>query len=162
MGDASGRLPADRVDELFSRQISSGVGLTVRLLGLPTGLFSCLYDGLPPLPSHLSRPESRSFDVQDVDQTPPCTGFDSVQPGRLLGPTIQSRIFATVRRNPTLCESLDAQTLPTDQWEVVFVDDGSPDDTLEMLRRVAAERPHFPVYAIEHSGWPSKPRNLGV
>ncbi|MFI8631138.1 glycosyltransferase family 2 protein [Microbacterium sp. NPDC077663] len=61
-----------------------------------------------------------------------------------------------------LIGSLDRQTLPTSEFEVIFVDDGSPDDTLERVTELAATRPHVRVEPIENSGWPSKPRNVGI
>ena len=59
-------------------------------------------------------------------------------------------------------ESLDAQTLPTAEFEVIFVDDGSGDGTADRLREYAATRPHFSVMEIENSGWGSRPRNIGI
>lgn len=59
-------------------------------------------------------------------------------------------------------ESLVAQTLPAEEFEVLFVDDGSTDDTPERLDRLAEEHPHFRVIHIPNSGWPGKPRNVGV
>ena len=59
-------------------------------------------------------------------------------------------------------DSLDAQTLPQDEFEVIFVDDGSPDDTFERLNRISATRPNMRVFQIENSGWPSRPRNVGI
>ncbi len=58
--------------------------------------------------------------------------------------------------------SLDAQTMPQSDFQVVVVDDGSPDDTFEMLRQVASSRPNWVVERIENSGWPSRPRNVGT
>ncbi|RIX26588.1 glycosyltransferase family 2 protein [Amnibacterium setariae] len=58
--------------------------------------------------------------------------------------------------------SLDAQTLPQDVFEVIVVDDGSPDDTADRLRAVAATRPNWRIERIENSGWPSRPRNVGT
>jgi hypothetical protein len=58
--------------------------------------------------------------------------------------------------------SLDAQTLPQEEFETIVVDDGSPDDTVERLRALAATRPNLRVEAIENSGWPSRPRNIGT
>ncbi|MBK8447434.1 MAG: glycosyltransferase [Micropruina sp.] len=58
--------------------------------------------------------------------------------------------------------SLDAQTLPQDAFEVVLIDDGSPDDTLSRLSRLAATRPNYRVEQIENSGWPSRPRNVAT
>ncbi|WP_425840705.1 glycosyltransferase [Microbacterium sp. PA5] len=61
-----------------------------------------------------------------------------------------------------LVASLDRQTMPAEEFEVVFVDDGSPDDTPARLREIQETRPNVRVERIENSGWPSKPRNVGV
>ncbi|MFT4234747.1 MAG: glycosyltransferase family A protein, partial [Microbacterium sp.] len=61
-----------------------------------------------------------------------------------------------------LIDSLDAQTLPRDEWEAIFVDDGSPDDTFERLQKLAETRPNMRVERIENTGWPCRPRNLGT
>ncbi|MER7797225.1 glycosyltransferase family 2 protein [Microbacterium sp. NPDC096154] len=58
--------------------------------------------------------------------------------------------------------SLDAQTLPARDFEVVFVDDGSPDATFERLQRLERERANVRAVRIENSGWPSRPRNVGI
>jgi len=61
-----------------------------------------------------------------------------------------------------LVASLDAQSLPRQEFEVVFVDDGSSDDTLARLRAFARTRPHFVVHSIPNSGWSSRPRNAAI
>ena len=76
-----------------------------------------------------------------------------------------SVVIATYRPGDAferVVRSLDAQTLPPDQFEVIAIDDGSPDDTFDRLRRVAGSRTNFRVHRIENSGWPSRPRNIGT
>ncbi|MEV7242600.1 glycosyltransferase family A protein [Streptomyces sp. NPDC093248] len=58
--------------------------------------------------------------------------------------------------------SLLRQSLPPDEFEVVFVDDGSTDATPARLDALAAEHPHFSVVHQENSGWSGKPRNVGI
>lgn len=61
-----------------------------------------------------------------------------------------------------LVESVDRLTLPADALELIFVDDGSPDDTYERLQAIAAERPNTIARQIPNSGWPGRPRNVGT
>jgi glycosyltransferase involved in cell wall biosynthesis len=58
--------------------------------------------------------------------------------------------------------SLLSQTLPREELELIFVDDGSTDDTPARLDALAAEHPHVKVEHIPNSGWPGKPRNVGM
>ncbi|SIN70541.1 glycosyltransferase family 2 protein [Agromyces cerinus] len=76
-----------------------------------------------------------------------------------------SVVVATYSSGPgldKLVASLDAQTMPAEEFEVIFVDDGSPDDTVARLQRIAATRPNVRVERIENSGWASRPRNVGT
>lgn len=61
-----------------------------------------------------------------------------------------------------LVASLRRQSLPAQEFEAVFVDDGSSDGTPDRLEQVAAEQPNFRVIRIPRSGWPGKPRNVGL
>lgn len=76
-----------------------------------------------------------------------------------------SVIIATYRSGDgldRLVDSLDTQSFPTDAWEAIFIDDGSPDDTFERLTEIASTRPNFRIGRIENSGWPCRPRNTGI
>ncbi|WP_052226311.1 glycosyltransferase family 2 protein [Microbacterium mangrovi] len=76
-----------------------------------------------------------------------------------------SVVVATYRPGKGLdrvIRSLDRQSLPHDEWEAIFVDDGSPDDTYARLQELAASRPYMRVTQIENSGWPCRPRNIGT
>jgi glycosyltransferase involved in cell wall biosynthesis len=58
--------------------------------------------------------------------------------------------------------SLLDQSLPAADYEAIFVDDGSTDGTGERLDRLAAEHDNVRVVHIENSGWPGRPRNVGL
>jgi len=58
--------------------------------------------------------------------------------------------------------SLLRQTMPADDLEVVFVDDGSTDGSPAYLDELAAEHAHVTVIHQPNSGWPGQPRNVGL
>ncbi len=74
-------------------------------------------------------------------------------------------VIPTYCSGPRLDEailSIDRQSLPQEQIEVLLLDDGSPDDTAARIEAIAASRPNYRAFALEASGWPSRPRNVGV
>jgi hypothetical protein len=70
--------------------------------------------------------------------------------------------FALGDRLNRVVRSLGAQTLREWDFEVIFVDDGSPDDTWERLQHIRDTHMNVRIERIEHSGLPSKPRNVGL
>lgn len=58
--------------------------------------------------------------------------------------------------------SLLRQTLGESAYEVIYVDDGSTDDSARRLDALAERHPQVRVIRQENSGWPGKPRNVGV
>ena len=61
-----------------------------------------------------------------------------------------------------LLDSLLGQTMPAGELELIFVDDGSTDATPARLDELAAAHRHVRVQHIPNSGWPGRPRNLGL
>jgi glycosyltransferase involved in cell wall biosynthesis len=59
-------------------------------------------------------------------------------------------------------QSLLGQTLPTHEYEVLFVDDGSTDGTSQRLDALATEHAHLRVLHLDRSGGPGRPRNVGA
>ena len=58
--------------------------------------------------------------------------------------------------------SILRQSLPSDEYEAIFVDDGSTDGTGARLDAVAEQHDHVRSLHIPNSGWPGRPRNVGI
>jgi glycosyltransferase involved in cell wall biosynthesis len=63
---------------------------------------------------------------------------------------------------PELLGSLAAQDYPADRWELLIVDDGSVDDTLEFLRSGDGLRPANMIVVSQAQGGPAAARNNGA
>lgn len=61
-----------------------------------------------------------------------------------------------------LIDSLLGQSLPSEDVELIFVDDGSTDATPQRLDALAAQHSHVRIEHIPNSGWPGRPRNVGL
>ena len=61
---------------------------------------------------------------------------------------------------PELIDSLRRQT--ADSFDVWLIDDGSTDGSQVICDRAAASDPRFHVIHQENSGWPGRPRNVGI
>ncbi|MBF2026800.1 MAG: glycosyltransferase family 2 protein [Oscillatoriales cyanobacterium C42_A2020_001] len=78
-----------------------------------------------------------------------------------------SVVIPTYNRKPILekcLKALEHQVFNQDQitgYEVVVVDDGSTDNTVEWLQSAAAQYPHVRLFQQNHMG-PAAARNLGV
>ncbi|MEJ7804206.1 MAG: glycosyltransferase, partial [Candidatus Limnocylindria bacterium] len=58
--------------------------------------------------------------------------------------------------------SILRQSLPVDEYEAIFVDDGSTDGTGARLDALAAQHANITAIHIPNSGWPGRPRNVGI
>lgn len=58
--------------------------------------------------------------------------------------------------------ALRKQSMPREDFEVLYVDDGSTDDTVAFLERELADEDNMHVVPMTNSGWPGRPRNTGV
>ncbi|MFL4472381.1 glycosyltransferase family 2 protein [Paeniglutamicibacter sp. MACA_103] len=61
-----------------------------------------------------------------------------------------------------LLDSLEAQDMDPELFEVIAVDDGSTDRGGKLLDAYAARLPNMRLIRQHNSGWPGKPRNVGI
>src|SRR4051794_5879531 len=71
-------------------------------------------------------------------------------------------VFNSGTTAEALIESLCAQTLPAGEWEAIFVDDGSSDETPDLIETRIAALPNMRLIREAPSGWPGRPRNVGL
>jgi poly(ribitol-phosphate) beta-N-acetylglucosaminyltransferase len=58
--------------------------------------------------------------------------------------------------------SLLGQSLSPTEYEVIYVNDGSTDDSEARLAEICREYPNARFLSQPNSGWPGKPRNVGI
>ncbi|MBR7677726.1 glycosyltransferase family 2 protein, partial [Streptomyces daliensis] len=58
--------------------------------------------------------------------------------------------------------SLREQSMDREDFEVIYVDDGSTDDTAALLESALADEPHMRLIRTTNSGWPGRPRPQGA
>ncbi|WP_417366175.1 glycosyltransferase family 2 protein [Glutamicibacter arilaitensis] len=71
-------------------------------------------------------------------------------------------VYNTMPYLTELLNSLESQSLSSSQFEVIAIDDGSTDFSGEILDVYAKRNPNFRIIHQENSGWPGKPRNVGI
>ncbi|WP_411732385.1 glycosyltransferase family 2 protein [Paeniglutamicibacter sp.] len=71
-------------------------------------------------------------------------------------------VFNSMPYLKELLDSLEAQDLDPKLFEVVAVDDGSTDGGGKLLDAYAARLPNMRLIRQHNSGWPGKPRNVGI
>ncbi|MEA2124266.1 MAG: hypothetical protein QOI80_1048, partial [Solirubrobacteraceae bacterium] len=71
-------------------------------------------------------------------------------------------VFNPGRYIDELIQAVLAQSLPTSEYEVIFVDDGSTDGTAERLDQLEKGHANVKVRHQPNSGRPGRPRNVGT
>jgi glycosyltransferase involved in cell wall biosynthesis len=99
-------------------------------------------------------PKTSDTKISDPKITVPEVGVPKIS---VIVPT-----FAPGELLNRVVRSIETQTMPAEDFEVIFVDDGSPDDTWQRLENIRDSHRNVRIERIEHSGWPSKPRNVGL
>jgi glycosyltransferase involved in cell wall biosynthesis len=89
----------------------------------------------------------------------------SSRPIRPGGPLKMSVVVAVYNPGPyfeACASSLLNQSMHQSEYEVVFVDDGSSDGTERRMDDLAATHANVRVIHLPNSGWPGRPRNVGL
>lgn len=76
--------------------------------------------------------------------------------------TVVVPVYNTGEHIEACIDSLLKQSMPAEDYEVIFVDDGSTDETPARLDEVAAANANVTVIHTPNSGWPGRPRNIGI
>ncbi len=71
-------------------------------------------------------------------------------------------VYNVARYLPDLLASLERQTYPLAKTQLVFVDDGSTDDSLGVLRAWAVGREDHVVVTTQENAWVAAARNTGI
>lgn len=93
------------------------------------------------------------------------TSENSAPDGKDAGDVLVSVVIPVFNSMPYLTEllnSLESQDLDKNLFEVIAVNDGSTDFGGEILDVYAKRNANFFVVHQENSGWPGKPRNVGI
>lgn len=61
-----------------------------------------------------------------------------------------------------LVDSILSQTMDQSEYEIVFIDDGSPNGLFYYLEELKSHHENICVHRITNSGWGSRPRNVGI
>lgn len=76
--------------------------------------------------------------------------------------TVIIPVYNCERYIPETLQSVFDQNLSDDRLEIIAVDDGSTDDSLPIMRKLAEQHPNMVVESIPNSGSASAPRNRGL
>ena len=76
--------------------------------------------------------------------------------------SIVSAVYDVAQYLPEFIASIDAQSFPLDQVEVIAVDDGSEDESLVLLKDWQQRRPGLVTVLQKENGGQGSARNLGL
>ncbi|MEN5075080.1 glycosyltransferase family 2 protein [Isoptericola cucumis] len=94
--------------------------------------------------------------------TPAAGGRPHVAPDAPPKVSVVVPVYNAERFVEEAIRSVFAQSMPAEQIEIVAVDDGSTDDSLSILHRLAGEHPRMRVLTQPNSGSAAAPRNTAI